>query len=77
MIGQMKDVISGDGMVLIPVEDYEALQLMNERARLKIRQLESRDFDEFGGIGTGPSEENRAAYIKALRWAIGIELGEV
>jgi hypothetical protein len=70
-------VISGDGCVLIERTEYEALFTLKERVEMKIRQLERTDCEDYGGIGTKDDAHDRKAYIKALRWAIGKEYGEM
>lgn len=53
------------------------LRQIEERAMMKIRQLESDNLDDFGGFGTGNNKEQRQAYVRALRFAISKEIGEV
>lgn len=70
-------VTSGNGCVLIAKAEFDRLRSIENRAEMKIRQLEETTLDDFGGIGTGDDTADRLAYVKALRWVIGIELGPV
>jgi len=71
------EVVDCSNAILIDEADYEALIAIKERCEMKIRQLERDDCDDFGGLGTGESIEARPKYIRALRWAIGKEMGPV
>ena len=71
--------INCEGKILVDSDELRELEMIKTRIEMKIRQLEDPDkcFDCFGGIGVTDHEENREAYIRALRWAIQKEYGEV